>query len=82
MIEDEQTTGLLWHRMNAQRRLNRTDIDREGIPTAPGIYAWYRNETAVHVGLYLIHISEPTRLLSNAYAAFCLTKDTHMLTPH
>ena len=26
--------------------------------------------------LYLIHITEPTRLLSNSYAVFCLTKKT------
>lgn len=36
--------------MNAQRRLNRSDIDREGIPTGPGVYVWYREDATIHVG--------------------------------
>eukprot|EP00658_Telonema_sp_P-2_P053742 TRINITY_DN42397_c0_g1_i1.p1 TRINITY_DN42397_c0_g1~~TRINITY_DN42397_c0_g1_i1.p1 ORF type:complete len:111 (-),score=16.77 TRINITY_DN42397_c0_g1_i1:96-428(-) len=42
------------------------------------------NDTARHVehretpGLSLIHISEPTRLLSISYAVFCLKKKKHL----
>mgnify|MGYP007068888176 CR=1 FL=1 len=33
------------------------------------------------LALSLIHISEPTRLLSTSYAAFCLTKKIYQLHP-
>ena len=41
-----------------------------------GSYLWYQSSqtTANAVTLSLIHISEPTRLLSISYAVFCLKK--------
>ena len=33
---------------------------------------------SVALGLSLIHISEPTRILSISYAGFCLKKKTHI----
>ena len=44
-----------------------------GAPTTPGLPAWERAVRAV-VGLSLIHISEPTRLLSISYAVLRLQK--------
>ena len=35
-----------------------------------------------HTALSLIHISEPTRLLSTSYAVFCLKKKQHTPTYH
>src|SRR5674536_392876 len=40
---------------------------------APGVHPGYRN-LGRGEGLSLIHISEPTRLLSISYAVFCLKK--------
>ena len=40
------------------------------------------SEKKFEMDLSLIHISEPTRLLSTSYAVFCLTKtNIHFLTP-
>ena len=49
--------------MAAQRTLGINGIGRIGKLTL-----WH------HLGLSLIHISEPTRLLSKSYAVFCLKK--------
>mgnify|MGYP002682263985 CR=1 FL=1 len=57
------------------------DGDMAAIGTAETLHAANRGEkiTSIFVnnavyGLSLIHISEPTRLLSNSYADFCLKK--------
>ena len=38
--------------------------------------AWVTDRVSAVCGLSLIHISEPTRLLSISYAVFCLKKKT------
>ena len=60
---------------------------RDSTYTKPGIYTVLlnadgpggndsveRTDLISVLGLSLIHISEPTRLLSNSYAVFCLKK--------
>ena len=44
-----------------------------------GLASWY-SRTDPGVKLSLIHISEPTRLLSISYAVFCLKKKKNNIT--
>ncbi len=40
----------LWARMDSQPRRSAADLKRSGIPSAPGVYAWYRDGEAIYAG--------------------------------
>jgi hypothetical protein len=43
-------TGPLWSAMNARPRLDASELTGAGVPTDPGVYAWYRDGEPVYVG--------------------------------
>lgn len=42
--------GEEWARLLAQPRLAPADLDRAGLPSRPGVYAWFRQGVPVHLG--------------------------------
>jgi len=43
-------SGPLWVAMDARPRRKPADVLNAGIPTDPGVYAWYRRGGAIYVG--------------------------------
>src|SRR5678815_5193437 len=48
------------------------DLNHDGMGGIPALFKAFTRQAGLH--LSLIHISEPTRLLSISYAVFCLKK--------
>lgn len=46
----DELQGNLWRRMHGQRRRRAADLLKLDVPTAPGVYAWYRDGEAIYSG--------------------------------
>jgi len=49
-VKEHIMSGPLWSQMNARPRKRARDISGSDVPTAPGVYAWYRAGVPVYVG--------------------------------
>ena len=61
--------------MSDMAQYRRISVEHAEVTQVAGRYARYQQREA-DLALSLIHISEPTRLLSISYAVFCLKKKT------
>eukprot|EP00658_Telonema_sp_P-2_P039493 TRINITY_DN28252_c0_g1_i1.p1 TRINITY_DN28252_c0_g1~~TRINITY_DN28252_c0_g1_i1.p1 ORF type:complete len:122 (+),score=9.22 TRINITY_DN28252_c0_g1_i1:39-404(+) len=73
----QASSALVRVRRSFLRVLRWPTLTNLSTPLVTTIHYWTMNRTDTHIHLSLIHISEPTRLLSISYAVFCLKKKTY-----